>query len=401
MKILIVNKFFYPRGGDCIVAMATRRLLTERGHDVKVFAMDYPHNDPCADASGYASRVEFGGSLVSKWRALQRLLGYGDIRKSVDKVLDSFRPDVVHLHNIHSYLSPIVGEMAHRRGIRVVWTLHDYKLLCPAYSCRRPSGENCEDCFGGKLGVVRHGCMKGSTLQSLMADIEARVWNRKRMERFTDCFIAPSEFMRNKMMEGGFPRRKLATICNFIDPVKLDLISRCGVEECPDDYFCYVGRLSDEKGTETMLSAAAESGVELRVAGDGPLLEGMKRRFASNRNIVFLGHLDREEVVGLLRKAKASVLPSEWYENNPLGVIEALCCGTPVIGADIGGIPELLDSPDGITFTSGNAEELTGIFRGFGHRRPFDRGSIARRAIARFSRDRHYELLMDVYSGKN
>lgn len=400
MKILIVNKFYYPRGGDCIVAMNTRSLLLDEGHDVRVFAMSYPANEVLPESGDFAPMVDFGGSAVGRFRAVERLLGRGDIRRSVAKVLDEFKPDVVHLHNIHSYLSPVVGEMAHKRGIRVVWTLHDYKLICPAYSCRRPSGENCEDCISGGIKVARNSCMKGSAAQSLMADLEARVWNRKRLAEMTDMFIAPSEFMHNKMLEGGFPRRKLTTICNFIDPHKLAVIDALGAVENPDDYFCYVGRLSDEKGTETMLAAAAEAGVRMKVAGDGPLLAGMKKRYSDYKGIEFLGHLDREGVVRLLRKAKASVLPSEWYENNPLGVIESLCCGTPVIGARIGGIPELLDSSCGITFTSGNVEELTNIFANFSHRSPFPRREIASDARSRFCRENHYRRLMQVYTGE-
>lgn len=399
MKVLIVNKFFYPRGGDCVVAMATRRMLVEKGHEVRVFAMSYPDNEPLADVAGYASRIDFGGSVSDKLRATMRLLGKGDIEKSAAAVLDSFRPDVVHLHNVHSYLSPLIGELAHRRGIRVVWTLHDYKLLCPSYSCRRPSGDNCEECFSGNFKVVKYSCMKGSRLQSVLADLEARVWSRERLQRMTDLFIAPSAFMHNKMLEGGFPRKKLMTICNFIDPVKLDHIRRSGVVDDPEDYFCYVGRLSDEKGTETMLRAAAESGVRLKVAGVGPILEEMKARYADTPAIEFLGHLGRTEVVELLRSAKASVLPSEWYENNPLGVIESLCCGTPVIGAAIGGIPELLDETNGITFSSGNSEELTSVFRNFGHRNSFPRRRISEEAMTRFCRDTHYGLLMKAYRG--
>ena len=400
MKILIVNKFFYPRGGDCIVAMATRQLLLEMGHEVAVFAMDYPDNIDLPDRQYYASNIYFTGAKAQRLKFAWRLLGKGDIRRSASRVLDEFRPDVVHMHNVHSYLSPLIGELAHQRGIRVVWTLHDYKLLCPAYTCRRPSGENCEECFTGRPKVVKYSCMRSSAMQSILADIEARVWNHHRLERITDLFIAPSEFMHNKMLEAGFPRRKLTTICNFIDPLKLRAIASLGVNGSPDDYFCYIGRLSDEKGTETMLAAAAEAGVKLKVAGDGPLLLQMKKKYADNPDIEFLGHLDGDGVIRLLRSAKASIMPSEWYENNPLGVIESLCCGTPVIGARIGGIPELLTEANGVLFTAGNTEELTGILRNFDCRNPFRRTEIADKAMRAFCRDAYYALLMKAYSNQ-
>lgn len=399
MKILLVNKFFYPRGGDCIVAMSTRRLLAGAGHEVRVFTMTHPQNIELGESGYFASEVKFDGSVGSKFKAIRRVFGLGDIARDFEKALDDFKPDVVHLHNIHSYLSPVIGEIAHKRGIRVVWTLHDYKILCPAYSCRRPNGENCESCFSGKMHVVAHKCMKGSLAQSVMANIEAEVWNHTRLQRATDLFIAPSRFMHNKMLQAGFPRKKLITICNFIDPEKLRLIESTGDRDT-EDYFCYAGRLSEEKGVETMVSAAAETGVRLRIAGTGPLERILKERYGSCRNIEFTGHLDAEGIVDLLKRAKGSVMPSECYENNPLGVIESLCCGTPVIGANIGGIPELIDSGNGVVFTSGNEEELAKIFRTFDHRDNFDRKEISRRSIAKFCKEEHYKALMQAYRGE-
>ena len=148
-----------------------------------------------------------------------------------------------------------------------------------------------------------------------------------------------------------------------------------------------------------MLAAAAEAGVRLKVAGEGPLLAESRRKYEAIPGISLLGHLGHSQIVELLRSAKASVLPSEWYENNPLGVIESLCCGTPVIGAAIGGIPELLSPSNGITFSSGNIEELTSIFRNFDHRHSFPRNHIATEARARFRQEAHYTLLMKAYTG--
>jgi len=398
MKILLVNKFFYPRGGDCILTMSTRRLLMAGGHQVRVYAMSYPENIDLPESRDFAPEIRFDGSFPEKFKALRRLLGIDRIKKSFGKVLDDFKPDVVHLHNIHSYLSPTIGELAHRRGIRVVWTLHDYKLLCPVYTCRRPNGDNCEACFTGSVKATVHRCMKGSFIQSIIADLEAHVWNRSRLQQFTDLFITPSRFMHNKMLQAGFARKKIATICNFIDPGKLNLIEQSPEQE-RGDYFCYAGRLSEEKGVDTMISAAYDTGVDLKIAGTGPLLDELKKKYSSASNIEFTGHLGATEIIGLLKHARASVIPSEWYENNPLGVIESLCCGTPVIGANIGGIPELIDGSNGIVFTSGNAEELAGIFRTFSHRDNFDRKAISSRSIEKFCKETHYKALMQAYQG--
>jgi glycosyltransferase involved in cell wall biosynthesis len=360
--------------------------------------MSYPGNIDVEESVDFASPVDFStGGIKGKLNGLKRIIGLGDIRASFEKVLDDFKPDVVHLNNIHSYLSPVVGELAHKRGIRVVWTLHDYKLLCPSYLCRRPNGENCEECFHGHLQVINHRCQKGSLLQSVIADIEARVWNKKRIRKIADMFVTPSVFMRNKMMEAGFEPAKIMNICNFPDPLKIEDIKAKGVEGNRKDHFCYIGRLSDEKGTETMLKAAAESKVKLVVAGSGPLSDTMINKYGSCPNITFVGHLNAKEVTSLLLESKCSILPSECYENNPLGVIESLCAGTPVIGANIGGIPELIGHGDGVVFTSGNVEELTKVLSEFDKRAPFNNVEISARAIARFSEDVHYAKLMKAY----
>lgn len=380
--------------------MSTRRLLMEHGHSVRVFAMQYPDNIDLQESSSFAGEVRFTGSMSEKIAGIKRILGLGNLKSKIIDVLDDFKPDVVHLNNVHSYLSPLIGEIASERGIRVVWTLHDYKLLCPSYSCRRPDGEICEECLHGPLQVIRHKCMKGSAVQSLIADIEARCWNRKRLEKMTNTFIAPSFFMRNKMLEGGFSHLKVKTLHNFIDPLKAGRLA-AAVKDCREDYFCYIGRLSEEKGVETMLKAASEAEVKLKIAGDGPLMSQLTSRYASYPGIEFLGHLDAEGVMELLSNARAAIVPSEWYENNPLSVIEALCSGTPVIGANIGGIPELISDADGILFSPGNAEELQGILKGFDKRHPFNYKDISARAVDKFSRDRHYKELIKIYTDKN
>lgn len=399
MRILIANKFMYPRGGDCVVALNTAELLRSQGHEVRLFAMDYPDNLPLADAAGYASRVSFDGSLGDKLKAVRRLLGGGDIRGAFRKVIRDFRPDVVHLHNIHSYLSPAIGEEAATAGVRVVWTQHDYKLICPSYSCRRPDGRNCEECFGGNLRVVHYRCMKGSLPASLMAYQEAVKWNRRRLERFTSAYICPSEFMGECLAKSGFSEDKIQVLCNFADPAKYKDYEP---NEKPEPYFCYVGRLSTEKGVATLLKAAKEAGVRLKVAGTGPLAEELERMYADTPAIEFLGHLDASGVAETLRNASASVMPSECYENNPLGVIESLCLGTPVIGAEIGGIPELLRADGaglrrGETFPSGDEKALAAMLRSF-KASDYDRKRIAERARRDFSPERHYERLMKIYA---
>ena len=394
-KILLVNKFYYPRGGDCIVMMNTERLLLDAGYDVAVYAMQYPGTMDSPYKKYFAPEVNFSGNASQKMEAAKRTLGWGEVKASFEALLNVFQPDVVHLHNIHSYLSPVLAEMAHRRGIRVVWTLHDYKLLCPAYSCTR-AGHPCELCFTQKAPVLKHRCMKGSLAASAIAWLEAKKWNRKALEAFTDAFICPSEFMASKMLSGGFNPAKLKVLCNFVDPEKLHLLqsTEAGRRE---PFYCYVGRLSEEKGVRTLLKAAAQLPHELRIAGGGPLADELKATYAHYPQIKFLGHLDAQAVASLLSQAKFSVMPSECYENNPLGVIESLCAGTPVVGAEIGGIPELIDPDTGITYASANTDALATAIE-MAMDRNWQHTEIKAQAIHRFSPQTHLKTLTQIYS---
>lgn len=394
-RILLVNKFYYPRGGDCVVMMNTESLLLSAGYEVAVFAMQYPGTVDSPYKKYFAPEVDFGGSVSQKIHGLKRTLGMGDITTAFARLLDDFAPDVVHLHNIHSYLSPVLAQMAHKRGIRVVWTLHDYKLLCPAYTCTR-GGKPCELCFTSKAGMLKHRCMKGSLAASAIAWLEAKKWSRRTLEQCTDAFICPSEFMAEKMRQGGFSEQKLRVVCNFIDPKKLELLrSTSGTDR--QAYYCYVGRLSEEKGVRTLLEAASRLKHELRIAGSGPLADELKAKYADCPHIHFLGHLDATEVASLLSHARCSVMPSEWYENNPLGVIESLCAGTPVVGAEIGGIPELIGADTGITFASGSTEALTTAIE-MAMSRPWHHSAIKSSSISRFAPESHLKLLANIYN---
>ena len=396
-RVLLVNKFYYPRGGDCVVVLNTEALLRDNGVDVQVFAMEYPDNLPTRYQQQFASEVSFGGGLGNQWRAMKRTLGMGDVRSRFEAVLDDFKPDVVHLHNIHSYLSPVVGELAHKRGIRVVWTLHDHKLLCPRYDCLL-DGKPCEQCFtGAKRNVLSHKCMKGSLPASAVAWLEAKKWNRQRLEKNTDLFVCPSEVMADKMRVGGFSPAKLKVLNNFLDPVKRAHYQTVDNVTTREDFYCFVGRLSKEKGVADLLEVASRLPYRLKVAGGGPLADELEKKYADCPNVEFLGMLDAEGVASLLTHARLSVVPSQCYENNPLSVIESLCAGTPVAGAHMGGIPELIESESGVTFQAFNRENMeTAITMSM--TREWNHAEIARQALDRFGPDRHLKtLLNDIY----
>lgn len=392
-RVLLVNKFYYNRGGDCVCTLNLEKLLKTQGYEVAVYAMKYPENFQSEWEQYFAEEVSFSGGLGNKVAAAKRLLGLGDIKKSFKRILDDFRPNVVHLQNIHSYLSPVIAKMAKENGARVVWTLHDYKLLCPSYACLR-DGKPCELCFEDKFNVIKYRCMKGSLVASILAYLEAKRWNRDWIQRYVDAFVCPSTFIANKMLQGGFNKSKLHVICNFVDPVKLDVLSNSS-EQQREDYYLYVGRLSNEKGVGTLLDVASKLPYKLKLAGAGPLKNELQTKYKDCENIEFLGHCNAEQVVNLLSKARFAVVPSECYENNPLSVIESLCAGTPVVGADIGGIPELIGAENGLIFESGNAESLKKNVKS-AFEAVWNNSDIKYNAVNRFSPDLYFDMIKKI-----
>ena len=392
MKILLANKFYYRRGGDCIYMLNLEKLLKAHGHEVAVFAMDYPENLDTPWKKYFPKNM-------SKLMAFTRPFGSHEVKSTFKKLLDDFKPDVVHLNNVHTQLSPVMAELAHQRGIKVVWTLHDYKLLCPRYDCLKNGNTICETCFNGdKKACLDNKCMKGSKLASFIGFKEAIVWNRERLEASTDVFICPSQFMADKMVQGGFSKSKMQTLCNFIDVEKCKFAPTDGTDYTDDvvvlpkkeDYYCFIGRLSHEKGAKTLIEAANQLPYKLVIIGGGPLMDELKS--VAHTNIEFVGFKQWDDIKQLVGKARFSVIPSEWYENNPLSVIEAQCLGTPVLGANIGGIPELTD----YTFSSGNIADLkTKIEKMWNSE--FDYQQIASDAQHRYDAETYYDKLINIY----
>ena len=390
MKILLANKFYYRRGGDCIYMLNLEQLLKTHGHDVAVFAMDYPENIETEWKRYFPNEIKFTPG-VGMLETFMRMFGLGEVKRKFNFLLNDFKPDVVHLNNIHTQLSPVIARLAHKRRTKVIWTLHDYKLLCPRYDCLRNGNEVCEECFVDKHKVLEYKCMKNSNLASMLAYKEGMKWSRKKLEGYTDVFICPSQFMYNKMAQGGFDRKKMYTLCNFID---IERTRRDSYDK--EDYYCFIGRLSFEKGIETLIEAARTLPYYLKIIGSGPLADILKEK-AKGANIEFTGYKEWPEIKEIVGKARFSVVPSEWYENNPLSMIEAQCLGTPVLGANIGGIPELIkEGVNGMCFESRNIMDLKNKIE-----KMFilnvDYKQLAKSSQIRYSSEKHYNELLELY----
>lgn len=391
MKILLANKFFYPRGGDCIHTIELKNLLEGHGHEVAVFSMQYVSNLSSEYSEYWPSNVDFTSFNIGRAReAVLRPIYSREVKRKWNRLLDDFKPQIVHLQNVHSQLSPVIGEEAWKRRIPVFWTLHDYKLICPSYTFLR-NGIVCEDCLKDRKSVIRNRCVKGSLPGSIIGYLEASAWPRARLEKFTKRFISPSGFLRQKMIEAGFDGDQVVHLYNFADKSKFDPV----MEKA--DYAVYLGRLSKEKGVETLLRASGKvDGFRLKVVGDGPMKEALTATYASE-NVEFLGHQSWDKIKVLLGRAKFMIIPSEWYENNPLSVIESLGMGTPVLGAAIGGIPELIDATNGRLFNPGDEDDLARRIAEMTAITSWRHQEIARAAQSRFSSKRYYDALKGIY----
>ena len=384
MKILLANKFYYRRGGDCIYVLNLEQLLKQHGHEVAIFSMDYPEN---LDSPWQ----KYWPQNMSKLAAFTRPFGDSGVCRKFTALLDDFKPDVVHLNNIHTQLSPVIAEIAHARGIRVVWTLHDSKLVCPCYTCMR-NGKWCEECFTDKMAVVRHRCMPGSILGAIIGWREILKWNKNRLQACTDIFLPPSHFLADTMVKGGYSADKMHVLCNFLDVSKVQNPSLK-----KEDYYVFLGRVYAMKGIRTLCKAASQMPYKLIVIGGGELLPELQTQFRDFANIEFVGQKNWDGVRSILEGARFMVLPSECSENNPLTVIESQSLGTPVLGARIGGIPELIEeNVSGKTFISGDVEDLKNKIEEM-FTTSFDYASIAKQAQARYNAEAYYEKLMGIY----
>jgi glycosyltransferase involved in cell wall biosynthesis len=234
--------------------------------------------------------------------------------------------------------------------------------------------------------------MKDSYVASVLGWLEACYWHRRKLSKMTDVFISPSRFLKEQLIKGGYDPEQIRVLPNFLpQPVEV-----CTWKE---DYYCYVGRLSPEKGTSTLLEAAVRLSWPLKVIGDGPLLETYREKYRQP-HIEFLGRMKPDDLFPIVRKARLLTLPSICYENNPYSVIEALCMGVPTLGSRIGGIPELIEEGvNGFLFTPGNVRELTEkideSMRFFTNNHPFEK--IANDAQNKFGRDTFYKKLITIY----
>ena len=399
--LLSVNNYYYRRGGAETVFLEHNRLFEDLGWQVVPFAMHHANNIPTPWSRHFIDEIEFGSdyTLAQKAARAPKVIYSLEARRRLRSLLAEANPGLCHAHNIYHHISPSILGLLRDRGIPTVLTLHDLKIACPAYSMLARDGI-CERCRGGRLhNVVLHRCIKDSLALSAVVFAEA-VLHRLigSYRRCVDRFVVPSRFYIDKLCEWGLPRASFTHVPNFVD------VGAYEPNFAPGDHFIYFGRLSREKGLATLVRAAAIARRPLRIAGTGPQQEELRTLAASvGADVSFMGYLTGTALHAAIRGARAVVLPSEWYENAPMSVLEAYALGKPVIGAGIGGIPELVrETQTGEIFRSGDAESLASVLRGFGDRTDVElarMGECGRDWVATdFSAARYRERVAQIYA---
>ncbi len=402
MRILHVNKFLYRRGGAEAYMLDVALLQRRRGDEVELFGMRFPENPPCRFERWFPSRVDFDPpprTLGGKARGLGRMLWSPAAARGMRAVLEEFRPDVVHLHNIYHQLSPSILRPIREAGVPAVMTLHDYKLACPTYRFL-DHGRICEACVPRRFwNAPLRRCNRGSLTASVASGFELGLHSLIRAYDPVRRFACPSRFLESKMRAARVYPDRLRWVPNFVDAAAIR------PKEAPGGPILYAGRLSHEKGVDLLVEAVARRpALRLEIAGDGPergALEQLASRRGAGDRVRFHGHLAPDALDALRRRCAVMAVPSRWYENMPLSVLEAFAAGLPVVGTGLGGLPELIeDRVDGILVPAEDAAALADALEDLvcDPGRAFAMGRAAREKAERaFNPELHLERLDALY----
>lgn len=385
MNILQIHNFYKISGGECSVVMSERGMFDASCHEFVPFTVD------SREIQVYA----FGRKVLSFLQIPYNFENYNRLFR----LLQTNLPDVAHVHNIFPLLSPSVYSVLKKYHLPVVQTVHNYRFLCPN-GLFFINGQICEDCLHkGLFSCVKKKCMHDSWATSAMyAAAVGLAWRTGNIPNNIDIFIALNRFGRDKLIQGGIPAEKIRICGNFIEHI-------ADHPQAKADYVLYLGRLSSEKGLHTLFKAmqVLPPHVRLKVAGSGPLEPELKD-FAARHlggKVEFLGFVSGEEKTRLISHALCMVVPSEWYENFPISVVESLSLGTPVIASRMGGLPEMIEHQEtGLLFTAGDAEDLAQqiltIYSDRESTKAMSKAAIEA-ARVRFSKETHLRELMSIY----
>lgn len=383
MRILRVHNRYQQRGGEDTVFEAECGMLEDNGNSIR--RLEFSNDDIPANIGPFAA-MKLAVNTIWSQEAQHRIVA----------VIDEFQPDVVHFDNTFPLVSPAAYSSVRKKGVAVVQTLHNYRLLCPS-GILYHNGAIYEESLGHWFPwkALRDAVYRDSMGQTaVVAAMLGFHKLRRTYQRDVDRYIALTEFARDKFAAEVLPADKVAVKPNFVRYEPSEVYER-------GNRFLFVGRISPEKGIDTLLRAHSLLPIELYVAGDGPLSQKVSEHSKINPALYPLGRLDIAAVRSEMSKARALVFPSEWYEGMPMTILEAFSCGTPVIASRLGAMREIVtEGETGILFEPGNAADLAEKLQWAG-KHPVEMQQMGDRARkdyeAKYTAARNYELLMDVY----
>ncbi len=344
MRVLLVHNFYRQPGGEDYVFRAEATVLTRNGHEVETFERS------STDATDSLAGV-LKTALRAPWAAKNA--------RALEHQIARFRPDIVHFHNIFPLISPAAYYACRRRGVPVVQTLHNYRLICPKADLYR-AGAICETCVGRRFAwpAIRYRCYRDSRPGSAaLAGMLALHHGMGTWGALVDRYIALTDFARDKMVAGGFPAERIVVKPNFLlDPPRR--------RQGRGDYAIFIGRLTEEKGLRTLMKAWEGLDIPLRILGGGPLLTELKNWAASRRSVQVEGRVDHPLAMSALEDARFFVLPSHWFEGFPIAVLEAMAAGVPTLASDHGSLASIVnENSGGLVSPSRDAYALSGAAR--------------------------------------
>jgi glycosyltransferase involved in cell wall biosynthesis len=382
MKILLVHNQYQIPGGEEVVFEQERELLERAGHTVLTYCR-----------TNYEAESYTG---LRKLALVKNIAWSSDTSAALGRLLREEKPDVVHVHNTFMMMSSSVFEACRTAGVPVVQTLHNFRMFCPAANFIR-DGKVCEECVEHTmLRGIRYGCYRNSSAAT--ATVALIIEAQRRRKAYADFYVALSQFSREKLIANGIPAEKLCVKPNFVHPDP-------GERRSAGNYAIYAGRLSDEKGLDTLLAAwqQLQCDIPLMIVGDGPLLAPLQKMAAELKltGVTFAGRLPRSQTQEAIKAARFLLSPSQCYENFPMGIAESFACGVPVICSRLGGMQELVeDGFTGLHFTPGNPAELADKVQ-WAWSHPEEMRSMGRHArleyLNKYTAEKNYPLLMEIY----
>lgn len=400
MRILQVNKYHYLKSGTERYMFNLTRLLESKGHTIAFFSVTHPRNQQTPFASYFVPNIDYRSlGLLGQTRAALRAIWYPLAARQIGRLLDEFQPDIVHLHNIYHQISPSILSVIGQHNIPIVQTLHDYKLICPNYQLRT-QGRTCQLCQDGRYcHAVENRCLHGSLAWSAVAALEMTLHKHLQVyERHVSNFIAPSRFLLERAAAFGVPEQQMVHIPYFLfaNEWKSALAEQGG-------YAIFLGRLSEEKGLSTLLAATRQVDVPLLVVGEGPVRPTLEAIVARDKltHVRLTGYLTGPPLAQVVTGARFTIVPSEWYENNPNVVLESFAQGKPVVATAIGGIPEVVeDGADGLLVPPGDVSALANALRWLWDRPQLatEMGRAGRAKVKeQYNAPLHYQRIMALY----